>query len=155
LAQIGAKVTLGDPLREDAGVLPQLGLHIAADELGIEGCRHGPAAYASIGQRPYAAVGVEASTESSSPGKRASRSSRRNGGELRGPLALLPENARQGATGPRRRLLGELADDLEPLGIAERMQNARQLDLVALRVMERHGSVIRRLSNIVTMLVEL
>jgi hypothetical protein len=37
LAQIGAEVALGDPLREDAGVLPQLGLHIAADELGIEG----------------------------------------------------------------------------------------------------------------------
>jgi hypothetical protein len=34
-------VPLRDPLREDAGVFPGLGLRVSADDLGIERIRHG------------------------------------------------------------------------------------------------------------------
>src|SRR5262249_38326223 len=78
-------------------------------------------------------------------------------GELGGALSLLADDARfaqhpemvghgrlgdrdlEGAAGTGRVVLGQLADDLEALRIAERMQDGRQLDLRSFGVMEVHA----------------
>jgi hypothetical protein len=89
-------------------------------------------------------------------------------GQLAGPLALLtddpglPQDAKvmglrglgdaelDRAAGAGLVGLGQPAHDLEPLGFAEGVQYARQLDLIPLRVMQlrcvvySHSSIVRR-----------
>ena len=92
-------------------------------------------------------------------------------GELRGPAALLSDHsglAKHPVVVGHRRLrdaeldrpaeawlvtAGKGAHDLEPLRVAQRVQNGRQLDLTPIRVVQlrcvidSHDSIVRRLSN--------
>jgi hypothetical protein len=166
-------VALDDPLGQHPRVLATLVLQVADHDLRVDGRCFGHWAEEGMSTQAPAVRclcvdSLRAENRVEQAGEASVEILATKLGELRGPLALLADHAGlpQDAVVVGHRRLGDPEldrptrtglsgvrqppDDLEPLWVTESVQNRRELDLVAIRMMKlrrvinSHGSIVRR-----------